>query len=238
MIDIHSHIIPKLDDGSKEVQETFNMLEEAEKVGFTDVIATSHYLLNYYETVSEELIFWTEKLQEVLNNNQAKIKIHSGMEIYITDQMRELINENKLLTLANSRYILIELPLSTEVKYFEHIIYFLQSTGLIPIIAHPERYKYVQDNPDVVEYYIEKGCLIQSNYGSILDLYGKNARNTLKILLKKNLVHFLGSDCHREKSVYTLIPDALKKIKKIVGKKALYEITTTNPQKILNNDIW
>ena len=238
MIDIHSHIIPKVDDGSKSVEETFRMLEEAEKSGFTDIIATSHYLLNYYETVSEELVFWTKKLQEILNTKQVNLKIHSGMEIYITDQIKELMHEKKLLTLANSRYILIELPLSTEVKYFEHIVYFLQSIGLIPIIAHPERYKCVQDNPQLVEYYIEKGCLIQSNYGSILGIYGKNAKSIIKILLKKNLVHFLGSDCHRSKNIYTLIPDAVKKIKKIIGEESLYKITTTNPQKILNNDNW
>lgn len=236
MIDIHSHIIPNVDDGSKSVEETFNILEEAENVGFTDIIATSHYLPNYYETNSQELVFWKEKLQEVLNKCKRTIRLHSGMEIYVSDQMKDLIRENKLLRLANSRYILIELPMTSEVKYLEHIIYSLKSFNLTPVIAHPERYKHVQKNIDIIEEYIEMGCLIQCNYGSILELYGKEAKNTLKILLKRNLVHFLGSDCHNQDTIYKVIPNAIKKIKRIIGEKNFYIISTKNPKKILENE--
>ena len=213
MIDIHSHIIPNVDDGSHSVEETFKMIEEAKQAGFTDIILTSHFLLNHYETNANELVFWKEKIQEI-------------------------IKENRLLTLANSRYILIELPLSSTVKYLDYVIYTLQSLSIQPIIAHPERYKYVQENPDLVEEYIEKGALIQCNYGSIEELYGKAAKKTLKILLKKNNVHFLGSDCHREGSIYLIIPQAIKKIKKIIGEDEFYKISTINPKKILEDTGW
>lgn len=236
MIDIHAHIIPNVDDGSKSVEETFNILKEAENVGFTDIILTSHYLINYYETDSQELVFWKDKLQEVLDKCKINIKLHSGMEIYASDQIKNLILENKLLTLADSKYILIELPMSSEVKYLEHIIYILKSFNLVPVIAHPERYKYVQKNIELVEEYIEMGCLIQCNYGSILDLYGKEAKNTLKNLLKKNIVHFLGSDCHNQNTIYKIIPNAIKKIKRIIGDKNFYKISTLNPKKILQNE--
>ena len=193
MIDIHSHIIPNVDDGARSVEETFNILKEAQEAGFTDVILTSHFLLNYYETNAQELIFWKEKLQEVLKKQGTKINLHSGMEIYITNQMEELLENKKILTLANSRYMLIELPLATNVKYFDYVVYYLEAKGIKPIIAHPERYKCVQKDPDIVEEYIEKGCLIQCNYGSIVNLYGREAEKTIKTLLKKNQVHFLGS---------------------------------------------
>ena len=194
MIDIHSHIIPNVDDGARSVEETFNILKEAQEAGFTDVILTSHFLLNYYETNAQELIFWKEKLQEVLKKQGTKINLHSGMEIYITNQMEELLENKKILTLANSRYMLIELPLATNVKYFDYVVYYLEAKGIKPIIAHPERYKCVQKDPDIVEEYIEKGCLIQCNYGSIVNLYGREAEKTIKTILKKNQVHFLGSD--------------------------------------------
>lgn len=238
MIDIHSHIIPNVDDGARSVEETFNILKEAQEAGFTDVILTSHFLLNYYETNAQELIFWKEKLQEVLKKQGTKINLHSGMEIYITNQMEELLENKKILTLANSRYMLIELPLATNVKYFDYVVYYLEAKGIKPIIAHPERYKCVQKDPDIVEEYIEKGCLIQCNYGSIVNLYGREAEKTIKTLLKKNQVHFLGSDVHRENGTYLIILDAIKKIRKIIGENIINEITTINPKKILQNEEW
>lgn len=238
MIDIHSHIIPNVDDGARSVEETFNILKEAQEAGFTDVILTSHFLLNYYETNAQELIFWKKKLQEVLKKQGTKINLHSGMEIYITNQMEELLENKKILTLANSRYMLIELPLATNVKYFDYVVYYLEAKGIKPIIAHPERYKCVQKDPDIVEEYIEKGCLIQCNYGSIVNLYGREAEKTIKTLLKKNQVHFLGSDVHRENGTYLIILDAIKKIRKIIGENKINEITTINPKKILQNEEW
>ena len=233
MIDIHSHIIPNVDDGARSVEETFNILKEAQEAGFTDVILTSHY-----ETNAQELIFWKEKLQEVLKKQGTKINLHSGMEIYITNQMEELLENKKILTLANSGYMLIELTLATNVKYFDYVVYYLEAKGIKPIIAHPERYKCVQKDPDIVEEYIEKGCLIQCNYGSIVNLYGREAEKTIKTLLKKNQVHFLGSDVHRENGTYLIILYAIKKIRKIIGENKINEITTINPKKILQNEEW
>ena len=238
MIDIHSHIIPNVDDGARSVEETFNILKEAQEAGFTDVILTSHFLLNYYETNAQELIFWKEKLQEVLKKQGTKINLHSGMEIYITNQMEELLENKKILTLANSGYMLIELPLATNVKYFDYVVYYLEAKGIKPIIAHPERYKCVQKDPDIVEEYIEKGCLIQCNYGSIVNVYGREAEKTIKTLLKKNQVNFLGSDVHRENGTYLIILDAIKKIRKIIGENKINELTTINPKKILQNEEW
>lgn len=238
MIDIHSHIIPKVDDGSKSVEETFNMIMEAKNVGFTNIFLTSHYLTHYYETDTAELIFWKEKLQEAIDYKKIKVKLHSGMEVYITDRIKELLEQKKLLTLNNSRYFLLELPLSTTINYLEHVLDFLNSVSIKPILAHPERYRFVQEKPSLVQEYINNGMLIQCNYGSILGIYGNSAKNTMKTLLKKDMVHFLGSDCHREGTIYTLIPEAIKKIKKIVGEQKFEEISTLNPQKILNNEDW
>lgn len=238
MIDMHSHVIPTIDDGSRSVQETYNMINEAKEAGFTDIMLTSHFLLNNYEPSIEELILWKNKLQEILDNNNIGITLHSGMEIYISDNLETLIKEKRVLTLNGSKYILIELPLSTTVNYLDYILYYLESISIKPIIAHPERYKCVQDNPDIVQNYINRGALLQCNYASILELYGKNAKKTVKTLLKRNQVHFLGSDCHRERTIYPSIPEAVKKIKKIIGDEKFYTISTKNPQKVLNNLEW
>ena len=232
MIDLHSHIIPNVDDGSKTFDESIEILNEAKKVGFSDVILTSHFIPEYNETKIEELI----SLKEDLQKNCDSIKLHSGMEVYITERIEKLLNNKKILTLAGSNYLLMELPLSNHVNYFEYVIYVLQSKNIIPIIAHPERYLEVQKNYKLVEEYIEKGCLIQCNYASILGYYGKDAQKTVKKLLKEKLVNFLGSDCHRKGSNYLNIPKAVKKIIKIIGEEEFYKISTTNPQRILNNE--
>lgn len=232
MIDLHSHIIPNVDDGSRTINESIEILNEAKKVGFSDVILTSHYILDYNETNAEELVILKEKLQEKIND----ISLHSGMEIYIDEKITELIQSKKVLTLAGSRYLLMELPLSNNVNYLDYVVYSLQNNNIIPIIAHPERYSAVQNNYKIVEEYREKGCLIQSNYASILGYYGKDAQKTIKMLLKNNFVDFLGSDCHRRNSIYPNIPKAIKKITKIIGKDEFYKISTVNPQRVLNNE--
>lgn len=232
MVDLHSHIIPNVDDGSRTINESIEILNEAKKVGFSDVILTSHFILDYNETKAKELLILKEKLQEKIEG----ISLHLGMEIYIDEKIAELIQSKKVLTLAGSRYLLMELPLSNNVNYLDYVIYTLQNNNIIPVIAHPERYTAVQSDYKLVEEYIEKGCLIQSNYASILGYYGKQAQKTVKMLLKNGFINFLGSDCHRKNSIYPNIPKAIKKITKIIGKDEFYKISTVNPQKVLNNE--
>ena len=235
MIDIHTHIIPNIDDGSKSVEETFNLMKEAEEAGFTDIILTPHYITNYYETPGSEVKFWTESLQNIINQKGLEIQLHSGMEIYIFEELGELLRSGQIITLANSNYVLIEFPMSTTMRNVEQILFVIRNMGYKVIIAHPERYKYIQDNIEYAMQLVEEGCLLQSNYGSIVDIYGKEAKKTIKQLLKMDLISFLGTDTHKEGTIYSLMPKILKKMKKIISEEKLYEITTKNPKKILNN---
>lgn len=211
MVDIHSHLIPNVDDGSKSVEETFMLIKEADRAGITDIILTPHYIVNSYEQNANTLILLKDKLQQILDKDKINVKLHIGMEVYITDNLIDLLKQNKLLTLANSKYLLMELPLNTHVQYEDIIIFKLIENNIIPIIAHPERYKFIQENPDKVEELIESGCLMQSNIGSILGIYGNHAKQTFKYLLKKDLIHFLGTDTHRKDTIYPLLKKQLKK---------------------------
>lgn len=235
MIDIHSHLIPNVDDGARSVVETIELIKEGQNAGFSDIILTPHYMLDAYEPNANEIILWKEKLQEILNEEQIEVKLHTGMEVYIAEDIIDLIKQNKILTLAESNYLLMELPLNTNVKYLDNVIFKLLEHNITPIIAHPERYKCVQEQPDIVGKLKEKECLIQSNYGSILGIYGKKAEKTVKYLLKKNLIDFLGTDTHRKNTIYLEIEKAIKKVTKIIGEEKLKELTTTNARKILEN---
>lgn len=235
MVDIHSHLIPNVDDGSKSVEETFMLIKEADRAGITDIILTPHYIVNSYEQNANTLILLKDKLQQILDKDKINVKLHIGMEVYITDNLIDLLKQNKLLTLANSKYLLMELPLNTNVQYLDMVIFKLIENNIIPIIAHPERYKFVQEDPSKVRELIESGCLIQSNIGSILGIYGKKAKKTIKYLLKNDLINFIATDTHRKNTIYPLLEKGIKKIEKITGKEKAEELTNLNVQKILNN---
>lgn len=235
MVDIHSHLIPNVDDGSKSVEETFMLIKEADRAGITDIILTPHYIVNSYEQNANTLILLKDKLQQILDKDKINVKLHIGMEVYITDNLIDLLKQNKLLTLANSKYLLMELPLNTNVQYLDMVIFKLIENNIIPIIAHPERYKFVQEDPSRVRELIDSGCLIQSNIGSILGIYGKKAKKTIKYLLKNDLINFIATDTHRKNTIYPLLEKGIKKIEKITGKEKAEELTNLNVQKILNN---
>lgn len=238
MIDIHTHLIPNVDDGSKGVDVSINAFKEAIDAGFSDIILTSHYIPEYNETEPNRLVSEREKLQKKLEENNLNLKLHSGMEIYVSDNLSDLIDKKSVLTLDRSKYILIELPMNSKIYFLDFVIGSLFERGLKVILAHPERYLVVKDNPDLVEEYIQKGCLMQCNFGSILGYYGKTSKGVVKYLLKNDMVHFLASDCHNCNGIYLDIPKALKKIKKIVGDEKLEELTTGNQRKILENKDW
>ncbi len=230
MIDFHSHILPQIDDGSKSYNETIEMLEEAKNAGFEKIISTSHYIEKYYE-INEE-----QRLQLLKNINFQDIKLYLGSEIYVTNEIVQLLKDKKASTINNSRYVLYELPMHSKNMNDKEIIYRIVENGYVPIIAHPERYSYVQESPEYVEELAEMGALFQSNYGSIIGMYGEKAKKTVKKLLKQNLIHFLGSDVHRPEQIYPKISKILKKLNKIVSQEKLEELTTLNAQKVLNDE--
>lgn len=235
MIDLHSHIIPKIDDGSGSIEETFNILKEAVNNGFTDIISTSHYIENYYEADVEERKAWITALQMNLNEKKIPINLHIGTEAYASLELKQFVKDNKVATLSNSRYLLFELPMNSKPKYLEEVIYDILDLKLIPIIAHPERYAYVQQNPNMLIELINKGVMFQSNFGSIIGLYGKNAKNTVEKLLKSDMIHFLGTDTHKQNTIYPMINEILIKLEKTIGKDKIKQLTETNPGLVLEN---
>ena len=118
----------------------------------------------------------------------------------------------------------------------DEVIYDILNAGKVPILAHPERYDFVQSDPNWLLNYIDRGVLFQSNYASIVGRYGKEAKETVKKLLTHNMIHFLGSDNHKPNTVYAEMPEILNKLEKLIGPNYLKTLSLDNPQKILNND--
>ena len=236
MIDVHSHILPCVDDGARDIEETFRILNEACDAGFSDIFATSHYIEGEYEFNKTDREFIIEALTNKINEEGLDIKLHIGAEGYISNDFPKLIQAGCVPTLGNSKYVLFELPVRAKVMYTEEVIDKLLQLKLIPVIAHPERYELVQDDPNIAIDWVESGALLQCNYASIIGRYGTNAKETLLKLLDADAVHFLGTDNHRASSIYTRMEDIKKEFRKKIGKDRFYELSELNPRCILNND--
>lgn len=236
MIDIHTHILPSVDDGSSDIVETFKIIHEACRAGFSDVFATSHYIEGEYEFNKTDREFIIEAIMEKVKKEGIDINIHIGAEGYISNELPDLIENGIVPTLGESRYILFELPLKAKVMYTDEVISKLIKMKLIPIIAHPERYELIQDDPNIAIDWIEQGALLQCNYASIIGRYGTSAKETLFKLLDADAVHFLGTDNHRSGSIYTRMDDILHEFKKKIGRDKLRELSEFNSRYILSNE--
>lgn len=235
MIDFHTHIIPNIDDGSRNIEETINLIKEAKEAGFEGIVLTSHYIENYYETDVPERDMWVTAISDNLKNKGIETNLFLANEIYMSENMMDLLINRKASTINNSSYVLFEMPLNAEPMNLYDVIYSLQENKLIPVLAHPERYSFIQKEPELVYDLIEKGVLMQANYGSILGQYGEKAEIIVRKFFESNMIHFLGSDVHRQNTIYKMIPQALEEIRSIVGDEKLEELTTENPRLALNN---
>lgn len=236
MIDFHSHILPKIDDGLQRMEETIQVVKEAREAGFTAIIATPHYIEDGYKVEEKERKKLLKEVISKVNEHVDDINIYLGNEIYISNNMVQLIKDKKASTINGSRYILFELPMNGSILYLNEVIYTLLENQYIPIIAHPERYTYVQKNINILLELINMGVLFQSNYGSFIGIYGKSVKKTAKLLLQHKMVHFLGSDVHRVGTIYKNMPNAIKEIRKIITEDKFKELSEENPKLVLNNE--
>lgn len=238
-IDIHSHVLHQIDDGSKTIEQSLEIIKEYKQMGFSDIVLTPHYIEDSkYTLKNKEKIKKINELKELIENENIDINLHTGNEVYITDNILKLLKKDEISTISNSRYILIELPMHNEIANLKEIIFNLLSHDITPIIAHPERYNVIQKNIDYAKELVNQGALLQMNYGSIIGIYGKQAQKTAKKLLKNNTIDFLGTDVHRPNNkIYININKIRKKIKKIIGEDRFIQLTITNPKKIIENSL-
>ena len=235
MIDFHTHILPNIDDGSRSIEETFNLIKEAKNVGFEAIISTSHYIEEYYETNAPEREVWINAIYENLQAKNIDINLYLGNEIYLSENIIKLLEEGKASTINDTSYVLFEMPLNAEPMNLYDVIYEMMQYKLVPILAHPERYSFVQKEPELIYDLIEKGVLMQANFGSILGIYGEKAQMIVRKFFESNMIHFLGTDVHRQNSIYPKVPEALVEITRIIGDEKVKELTKINPRLVLHN---
>ena len=186
MIDIHSHILPGVDDGAMNIEESLEMAAMAAESGVDYIVATPHCNIpgvydNYWgPSMKESLV----KLRRAVNECDIPIRIVAGMEIFVTPELPDLFRKKKLLTLNGTRYFLTEFDFSEDMQECDKVLKECKSLGFIPVIAHPERYYFIQEYPEYVFEWLKQGYGIQVNKGSILGRFGRAARRTADTLLE------------------------------------------------------
>ena len=151
MIDLHSHILPNIDDGSRSLEESIEIIKQAVSNGVTDIIVTPHFILgSSYNKEKKENKKLLAELQEKVKNENIDINLYLGNEIFVDIEMVSLLIKKKISSLNDTRYVLFELPMNSKYKNIRKTLFDLQSAGYIPVIAHPERYRVIKENPKLV----------------------------------------------------------------------------------------
>ena len=232
MIDMHSHLIPMVDDGSKSFSTTEMMLSIASSNGFKAIFATPHYI-DKKSVTRGDMAEHFDLLKSIASS--FGIELMLGNEVFICPEITRFLEDGIISCMNDSRYLLMELPRNNDVNYLDDVIFELKNRGITPIIAHPERYAFVHENPESLYDIADRGVLFQLNSGSLLGDYGDGTKKIAKLLLKHNVYQFMGSDAHSYDR-YKVYHKATECVSKLVGDDMLKLITEINPMKVKNNE--
>lgn len=234
MIDLHSHILPGIDDGAKTFEDSVKIVKELCGQGITDMVATPHYICetNYVSTRANNAKLLNE-LKKRLKQEEVEVNLYLGNEIYIDSTIRKLLDGKKIATLADSKYVLVEFPLNGQFPNYEDILGDLIQSGYKVILAHPERYVMVQEDFQVLQDLYDVGVLLQCNLGSFLGKYGKREEKIAIRLAKEGMIFGFGSDIHHCRGDKS-IAKAIKKLRRYYSQNELERVLIQNPRKVIN----
>lgn len=195
-VDIHSHLLPGLDDGVQSYEESEDVILHFQRMGYKKLITSPHVMSDTYKNTAEKILSRLGKLQTYLANQDVDIEIQAAAEYYLDEQVFKMVeNDQKMLTFGN-KYLLFETNFLNEPFNMKEFIFLATTKGYKPVLAHPERYLYLQENVEKARDLLDRGVLFQINIGSISGSNGKPAQTTAAKLIDRGWIHLLGSDCH------------------------------------------
>lgn len=233
MIDIHNHLLFGVDDGSDSFELSLKLLKEAQKEGINDIILTPHYIKNgdykYKANVIKKVY---EVFREHVKKHNIKINLYLGNELYIHEELDNLLQVKEVLSLNDSKYVLVEFPFTSYRDEYDEILYNITTLGYKIIIAHPERYKYVKENHKFIKRWVDNGYLLQVNQNS---LNKKDLRAMIFDWIHEGYLYFIASDAHNEYRPCTL-KNAYDIIVSKFDEDIANRIFIDNPKCIINNE--
>ncbi|MBI4947894.1 MAG: capsular biosynthesis protein [Bacteroidetes bacterium] len=224
--DVHSHFIPGIDDGAQTMEDSVALIREFYNLGYKKVITTPHILSDGYKNTPEIILGGLEKVRVALKHENIPIQIEAAAEYYIDFDFDRKLEQEKLLTFGKN-YLLFEVSYLNPPDNLETIIFKLQMSGYKPVLAHPERYNFWHNKFEKYESLKEKGVLLQMNINSLTGYYGDETKKISEQLIEKNMIDFLGSDCHRMDHVNLIKGEAVyeKALQKLIESGKLLNST-------------
>ena len=197
MVDIHCHILPDFDDGSSGIEESLEMARMAYRSGVTDIAATSHFM-GTMEGLERLPLMRQRHTDLVLQIRKADIpiRLHPGAEILCVEETAGLAKKKLLPTIGSTDYFLTEFYFDEDLRFMDDMLYRLSAAGYIPVVAHPERYDAINQDPLILDRWFRRGYVLQLNKGSILGAFGRRAESAAHLILKAGLAHVVASDAH------------------------------------------
>jgi len=234
MIDMHSHILPGLDDGPYDIGESVRMCKIAADDGIHTIVATPHMLKGLYAFSKKDVLKKVQELNSTLKTKNIPLTILPGAEIVMDPDILSLIQKGVLLTVNNGgSHIFLELTDYFPKKQIEDFIKNLTANHIIPIIAHPERNLTIQKNINILSRFVKAGALSQITAMSITGDFGRRARMTAEEMLKKELAHIIATDSHSSTWRPPVLSNGLKAVKEIIGKDKAIKMVTETPWLII-----
>ncbi len=223
-VDIHSHLIPDIDDGAKDMEESLLLLRALENLGYTKVITTPHIMLDTYCNTKEIIEEGLKHLQASAKEQGIGLVIEAAAEYYMDEGLFDHLESGEMLTFGDD-YLLFETSYVAEPLYFDELVYEMIAKGYKPVLAHPERYRYLYDYEERYRKWKDQGIYFQVNLNSFGGHYAKDAKIKAEFLADSGMIDFLGSDVHHMKQVETL--------GRIMQKKVYFSLFRNN--QIMNN---
>ncbi len=194
-LDLHSHLIPGIDDGAKTMEDSIAMIRKFKELGFDRITTTPHVMSDFYKNTPEIILGGLKAVREELEKQKINVEINAAAEYYLDETLEDLIKENKVLTIGEN-HVLFELPFMAEPPNLDSIIFELQTNSYVPILAHPERYSYWYSNFEKYQELHDKGVKLQLNMLSLIGHYSPQTQKIAERMIDADIVSFIGSDCH------------------------------------------
>lgn len=202
--DMHSHLIPGIDDGAPDLKTSIELIKELKLLGFSKLITTPHTMQGLYSNTTEIITSGLKVLQEEVEKEKIDVKIEAASEYFMDIYLEQLIEKEDILSFGKERYVLIEMSFAAPSVNYESIIFNLKMKNYTPVLAHPERYTYWHKKNEKFNQIVEMGCLLQINLLSLSGYYGRDIKKSAVNFIQNGQASFLGSDVHHHKHLRSL----------------------------------
>jgi protein-tyrosine phosphatase len=235
MIDLHSHLLPGVDDGAADLDEAVALARLAVEDGVTVMACTPHIFPGLYDNAGPTIRHAVAELQFSLHCAGVPLRLVEGADVQLAPDMLDGLRSGRIPTLARSRYFLFEPPHHVAPQRMEHLAAGLIAAGYVPIVTHPERLTWIESHYPIIERMFEAGCWIQLTAGAITGLFGKRPVYWSERMLDEGMVHVIASDAHNLRRRRPGLSAAREAVTKRLGETAALDMVRTRPQGVLDN---